>query len=112
MAPPLSPAPRLNRSQNRYNFDSAMESFNRRDYVIKKIGRDNLEAFEMWAFPPHAGTMIYDGNIHFHWANAHSTKSVPINPDDALDAIVNIWIRQFGESVAESSGEYEFERNS
>ena len=78
-----------------YSKTEAFKPFKRRDYVIQKIGMDNLEAFELWAFPKNPREMIYNNEIQFHWANAHSTKGVPQDPDRAIEIIVGFWLSRF-----------------
>jgi hypothetical protein len=89
--------------------DKAMVPFKRRDSVISEIGIDNLDSFEMWAFPFCRHEMIYNDEIHFHWSNAHSTKIVPEDPDQAINTIIKIWRSRFASDASSLSSEIDIE---
>lgn len=66
------------------------KSLSRRDWIISQIGLANLEKFEEWAF--NAVCIIYDDKISFRWTNIHSTKGIPEDADQAVKAMVTIWL--------------------
>ena len=71
-----------------------MTPFLRRDKVIKAIGFDKLDAFEMWAFKADKPE-TYDNNLAYRWNNAHSGSPLPYHPDHTLDKILSIWKERF-----------------
>jgi len=106
--PPESPTdsprfPKLIPTPQRW--DEFAKALKRRDWVIKRLGTDLLAPFEMWAFrrSPYApGQMVYDSNITMHWQNAHSTKGVSEDPDQAVKDIVKIWLARFADDANET----------
>mgnify|MGYP003581014339 CR=1 FL=1 len=71
----------------RADFKAALS---RRDYAINLIGIENFDRFEEWAFKMHS--IVYDKNISFLWSNAHSTKGMPEDPDEAIKTIIKLWV--------------------
>lgn len=97
---------KLSRSQGKFDLETALIPFKRREWVIFEIGRESLEPFELWAFPKNQHVMIYNDEIPFHWANGHSTKCVSQDPDEAIQEIVRIWRARF--ESKESSEDEQF----
>ena len=78
---------------------ASIDGFEAREYIIAKIGEEQLPAFELWAFNS-TQPFKYDDSARFLWNQTHRNCTLIGSLRTSIMRMVDYWQERFKEGVS------------